>query len=522
MSNVELARHILQLCSARGIREFVLCAGARNAPFVALLSRCTNLHTYHFFEERAAAFFALGRVLNTERPVAVITTSGTAAAELLPATMEAFYQGLPLLLITADRPRTYRGSGAPQTVIQPGLFSHYITAQWDVEGELLAGLDWQLTGPAHINVCFDEPLLDREVRAWAAGGGEVLSGTSGASEASKGKMDPLPKANTRIEFPGKRALVVISSLPRQAFREQVVEAVRGWGLPVYAEGPSGLRGDPRLHGVELRGGEPRLAHGEWDSVIRIGGVPTLRLWRDLEKSPLPVLQFSHLPFSGRPSPSVVHPLSALAQVQMATVSAREFSQFLTQDSARWADLNQLLQEFPASEPAWVRRLSEFMAPSSRVFVGNSLPIREWDLAATRERPLAIWANRGVNGIDGLISTFLGLAVEGEENWCLLGDLSTLYDLAGPWPLRQLPINNLNLVVIHNGGGRIFNRLFQNPWFENEHELDFAPWAKLWNLDYVKLTKPDQLLAPAERPRVVEVRPDPEQTRGFWEHWERRK
>src|SRR6185312_16012112 len=116
MTNIVLARDILRELWSVGVREIVLCAGARNAPFVASLSGETSFCVHPFFEERSGAFFALGTILSTGRPVAVITTSGTAAAELLPAAIEADYQGLPLVLVTADRPRRYRGSGAPQTI----------------------------------------------------------------------------------------------------------------------------------------------------------------------------------------------------------------------------------------------------------------------------------------------------------------------------------------------------------------------------------------------------------------------
>jgi 2-succinyl-5-enolpyruvyl-6-hydroxy-3-cyclohexene-1-carboxylate synthase len=161
VTNLNLAKKILNSCSEYGVREVVICAGARNAPFVKLLSESSGLKlkVYSFFEERSAAFFALGRMQSQNLPVAIITTSGTAAAELLPACIEADYQRLPLVMITADRPKRYRGSGAPQAIVQPGLYSHYIGWSADVEGEWSGGIEGPRNRPVHLNVCFDEPLL---------------------------------------------------------------------------------------------------------------------------------------------------------------------------------------------------------------------------------------------------------------------------------------------------------------------------------------------------------------------------
>src|SRR5690242_10613859 len=122
--NVRLARRVVEELYARGVREFCVCAGARNAPLVKVLGAASELKKYRFFEERSAAFFALGRAKILGAPVAVVTTSGTAAAELLPAAIEAYYSGVSLVLVTADRPPEYRGSAAPQAIEQMGLYSH--------------------------------------------------------------------------------------------------------------------------------------------------------------------------------------------------------------------------------------------------------------------------------------------------------------------------------------------------------------------------------------------------------------
>src|SRR5688572_18085511 len=125
MTNLEVARDLIERLAARGIRDFCVCAGSRNAPLLAVLSRAVGAHLFSFVDERAAAFFALGRMRMTGTPVAVITTSGTAVAQLLPATIEAHYAALPLVLLTADRPSRFRGTGAPQAIEQQTIFGGY-------------------------------------------------------------------------------------------------------------------------------------------------------------------------------------------------------------------------------------------------------------------------------------------------------------------------------------------------------------------------------------------------------------
>ena len=159
--NEKLTLHILQQLAAQGVADFCVCAGARNAPFVTALAKQPHLHSYYWPEERSAAFFALGRIKASGRPVAVVTTSGTAAGELLPAAMEAHYCGLPLVLLTADRPRNYRGKGAPQSAEQVGLYGVYASHSVDIAKEEECQLEeWSRRGPLHLNVCLEEPLND--------------------------------------------------------------------------------------------------------------------------------------------------------------------------------------------------------------------------------------------------------------------------------------------------------------------------------------------------------------------------
>ncbi|HVS31057.1 MAG TPA: thiamine pyrophosphate-binding protein [Thermoanaerobaculia bacterium] len=150
MTNLERARRLVADLRGAGVRDFCVCAGSRNSPLLAVLGSARE-GLYSFIDERSAAFFALGRAKRDRQPVAVVTTSGTAVAELLPAAVEAFYSAVPLLLVTADRPARFRGTGAPQCIDQLGIFGLY--AETDLSS-------WSRTKPLHVNIEFDEPLID--------------------------------------------------------------------------------------------------------------------------------------------------------------------------------------------------------------------------------------------------------------------------------------------------------------------------------------------------------------------------
>lgn len=499
MKNVERAQIILSECLSWGVREVVLCAGARNAPFVRVLGGDSPFKVYSFFEERSAAFFALGRMQATGKPVAVITTSGTAAAELLPACIEADYQRLPLVLITADRPKRYRGTGAPQTIHQVGIFSRYVERTIDVEDEFFEA-DGEYTGqrPVHFNVCFDEPLIDGQPGEWK---------NAGAPKIEKSKVE-------EIQFTGmQRPLVLLGGLSSHE-SDFVLPFLKAWQRPIYAEAHSKLRGHPGLKDLTIRAGERALKELDYDGILRIGNVPTLRLWRDLENNKIPVLNFSNTPFSGMPRIREVYPLESLREFKFEKWDANEREG----DLALSEKCEFLFKEFPLSEPALVRWIGGQIPQTSRLFLGNSLPIREWDFASGFDTTRDVFANRGTNGIDGLISTFTGCADEKRDNWALLGDLSALYDLSGPWALRERPLKSWNLAIVNNSGGQIFNRIFRDPKFLNEHELRFEHWAKMWNLDYIRVDSPSHKLNSAKQ--VVEILPNAEQTDAFWNAWDK--
>lgn len=544
-ANQTLAVAVVGRLRACGVRTFCVCPGGRNAPLVEVLDEQVEKgsdsfsdpcpEVLSFFDERSAAFFALGRARRDGTPVAVVTTSGTAAAELLPAMVEAHYSGVPLLAVTADRPRAYRGSGAPQAIDQVNIFGTFARVFVDLEHPGDAWTWPAPDGPAHINVCFSDPLLAdwRSTTgvplcpdAVPPDPGTVLSARDAAAIHAFAIAE-FESFLARVRSP----LIIVGGLHQSGDREPVARFCQELGAPMLAEASSGIRSAPgaRL----LRSGDEVVQRGIeqhlFDSVIRIGEVPSFRIWRDLELSfRVPVLSVSRTPWRGLTHGTHLHvpagmplPLPADARRTISGAARLDgapaptmasIEALLAWDARVAAASDRLLASHPRSEPALVRRLSETIPAGSFVYLGNSLPIREWNQFATfADRRLSIGENRGANGIDGQVASFLGWARPGVENWAVIGDLTALYDLSAPWALRHLDGLRLRIVVINNGGGRIFKRMFRNERFQNRHAAGFEAWAAMWGTEY-HAALPSGEIGPAA---IIELRPDEDETEAFW-------
>ena len=511
--NRTLAAEILLALRAAGVRTVCVCPGGRNAPLVlAIEAARESFEVVSFYEERSAAFFALGRIKRDQAPAAVLTTSGTAAAELLPAMLEAACAGLPLIAVTADRPRRLRGTGAPQTINQLPLFAAAAAPVIDIDVPGQLDTLPPTRGPVHLNVCFDEPLVDGGVDS-------PTLGRAGHPAPAAAWMNSDEARCICEDFFGtvRHPLVLVSSLDPDEAR-----ALAPWlaslDCPLYLEAVSQLRSHRDLQEFSLHAGEQILLTPECraacDGVIRLGGVPTPRFWRECEN--WRVLHISPVNLPGLAAPAPVVPLEIFREISADFVPrGGRTAPLFARDRAAASELQTLLQAEPQSEAGLVRDLSEKVADNARLFLGNSLPIREWDLAAAREAEsdFAIFANRGVNGIDGLVSTALGLAGRDRPTTAVLGDLSALYDLAGLWPAAQLPGTDFTLAVINNAGGQIFERMFKHAAFLNSHRLRLRGWAEMFGWHYAEMRAPGDPLPPAS-PRLVEVLPDPASTSRF--------
>ncbi len=510
LSNQELALHVLENLITAGVVDFCICPGARNASFVTILDKNESLNTHSFYEERSAAFFAIGKSRAENKPVAVITTSGTAAGELLPAIMEAYYSGIPLVVVTADRPRRFRGTGAPQAAEQVGLFGPYVSYSEDLEGfDKSQLINWKQDFPAHLNVCFEDPF--RKV--------------SDLQEKEESHFETNEAILNNFFTSVSHPIVIVGTLLKEE-RASVVQFLLKLNCPLILEAISGIREDKKLMHLIIRKFDKLLdtAHQTGypiDGVLRIGGVPTCNFWRDLEalQSKIKVCSISRLPFKGLTFGLLIHTnLNAFFNsYEMLSDLKFKMEEWIKEDLKYQQKLNKILNLEKKSSPALIHRLSRLLPEKSHVYLGNSLPIREWDLSASFvDKGFEIQANRGLNGIDGQFSTFLGLCQEGANNFAILGDLTTLYDMAAPWILPQMSETLVTLFVINNGGGKIFSRMFQSECFQNCHNLSFEPFARMWDMDYEKWEEiPDNIdFGLVKKCRLIEIVPDNVATNRF--------
>lgn len=436
-------------------------------------------------------------------------TSGTAVGEILPAVMEAYYTCQPLLIISADRPTRFRGSGAPQACTQPGIFGIYAPFLEDISTQSTQLRSWDQRAPAHLNACFEEP--------------KDIPGKNLSKPQSVHTPSSLPLTDVGLDSFLRNVtypLIVVGEVAEED-RDSVEEFLLKLNAPIICEPPSGLNARTSLKPLQISRRTKILEHATHagypiDGVLRIGGVPTLRLWRDLENmgGKIPVLSLTRWPFSGLSFNQVAPiPLSAFLD---AFVLPKTFQrpEFLNKEKEYLHALQQLYELFPLAEQTLFHNLSANLKHKHTLYLGNSLPIRYWDqFGAYNQEEVPIAVNRGLNGIDGQLSTALGFADDAQENWIVLGDLTTLYDLTAPWFLKQLKGLNMQLVVVNNSGGQIFSEMYKNPAFQNQHNIQFKSFAEMWNLQY-ELWKSIPLTLTSDKSRIIELVPDSQQTKAF--------
>tara|TARA_B100000749_G_scaffold280223_1_gene275308 strand:- start:15745 stop:17322 length:1578 start_codon:yes stop_codon:yes gene_type:complete len=516
-SNMTRTKALIEQMALQGVKEWVVCPGSRNATFIKSLARCQSLDIHYHFEERSAGYFAIGRILQSDRPVAVVTTSGTAVANLFPAVIEAHHQELPLVVVSADRPESYRGSGAPQSMNQIQIFGEYAgeTIEW---GEAVQDLKLNLRHPNHVNVCFAEPLVDGEPEVSQIGPVKDFHLSQQVDDSARAEKD--------LGHLGSKPLIILSAvLPK--YREALMELLRETQLPIYIECGSQLKPLEAEWGHALQSGEFALRHlyevGFFDSIVRIGGVPTVRFWRDLEDLQLPVVHFSSTQFKGLSYETALYSLPTIFEAgptyALKTWKHPDAELIKKQDCALYELKQKAINDKPNSELAllqnWLRLLS---GSKNQVYVGNSLPIRELDLLDWNRVSVdtSIFTQRGMNGIDGSVSLGAGLAVPSKNTWCVLGDLTTLYDLSGFWSIKQRPELPLNYVVINNGGGKIFSRIYDDPNFENRHGLMFESLAQMWGLTYCLVRSLEDFKNLSGTQNLIEICPDNRQSKELWQ------
>ena len=512
-----------------GIDYFCVSPGSRSAPLAMAVASNAKTHSCVHFDERGAAFHALGYSRATRKPAVLICTSGTAVANYLPAVIEASAGLIPLILLTADRPPELHGVGANQTIEQVGLFSSFVRWSFNlpcpdnaISPEMpLTTIDhavYQATrvpaGPVHLNCMFREPLAPTEtgedLRGYLSSLGGWLDSTKPYTTYERCErtvdtpaIDGISKAIEGVTA----GVIILGHLPKASNRMAALALAERLQWPVFADTMSGARlGAAKTEVIPFFNLALTSDHVKQtlrpDTILHIGGrIVSKRLMQWLEECPLKsYVQIIDNPNRIDPIHRVTHRVETDIETFCLALSGRidkgTRNDYLSLWSRTSDVINDLLQR-PISESDVLveadiaRLLSTEISPDTALFLASSMPIRDMDIFAATDGPcVPVAANRGASGIDGTVASAAGYAVGiGRPVTLLIGDLALLHDLNS---LAMLPncAHPVMVVVINNNGGGIFDHLpisqfgeLYEKFFVSPHGLKFEFAARQFGLDY---------------------------------------
>lgn len=546
--SVAFARVLVDELVRCGLTDAVLAPGSRSAALAMALHADERVRLHVRVDERSASFLALGLAKASGRPVAVLCTSGTAAANFHPAVLEAHEARVPLLVLTADRPPELRGTGANQTIDQIKLYGQAV--RWFCEvgvPEARAGMVayWRATacrawaeaagspaGPVHLNLAFREPLTPE---ADEEGFGEPLDGRAGGAPwvaLTEGRAVPDDAALRTLATElarAERGVLVAGDGPDASALAAIAERL-GW--PVLAEPGSGARRGPNAIGTAalltqdaafaeanrpdlvLRSGRPQLSR---PVAALVGRQVARQILVDPDAAWLdPGREVSHMVRAD--ASALVCALLPLLPQRLEQGPAGEWLESWRDADARArAAVDALLDAGELSEPRVARDVAAALPPGATLVVGSSMPIRDLDQVMAPRGDVRVLANRGASGIDGFVSTAVGVALASDgPTVALCGDLSFLHDVNGLLGADA----DLTIVVVNNDGGGIFSFLPQarhpdgfERLFGTPHGADLAGVANAYGAAHRLIQQPGELtdaIADAGATsgvRVLEVRTD---------------
>lgn len=528
---------------AAGVTDAVISPGSRSTP-LALSARAVGMRVTVQLDERVAAFHALGQGRATGVASVLICTSGTAGANYLPAVIEANHSEVPMIVCTADRPPELRQWGAGQTIDQVHLYGtnvrwfHEVPVSGDVGSEHARSLALRAVsvaahdrGPVHLNWPFREPL---EPLA------ELQPPTTTLDPPVSRVSEPSRQLHELAVRHSCGLLVVGPADLGPGPANEILEFALRHGWPVVADSASGLRSHG--HGSRtalITTGELLFASDAFTAslprceiVVRVGPAPTskaYRLWLERERPPTLVLVAPSVDWAD-PTGSVTHVVPGPLAGVFSTDDAPRAEPRRTEWTEQWEEAEAIAARAAAgvldlaspdpSELTWTASLVEHVAAEgpANLVVSNSMPVRDVDVAMRKAPDLRVIANRGANGIDGVIATAAGVAQTTEiPTWVLVGDIAAVHDLGGLAAVARLGLTNLTVFVIDNDEGGIFSFLpvakvvdadAFTQLFATHHGTDITAVGAALGFDVFEPAVPEDLadLKPAvDAPRLVLVR-----------------
>lgn len=554
---LELTHYVRSLLSGlkdHGVKHVVISPGSRSTPLAyGVVSDEDFTHSIQI-DERSAAFFALGLAKALEEPVALICTSGSAAANYFPAIVEAYYARIPLVVLTADRPHELRQVGAPQTIDQVKLYGEHV--KWFFDFPLADGYEttgpfvYQQAsrgihsamahprGPVHLNVPFREPLMIDFTYPIPPKAHKPVVGVT--SQFDQQTVKRLSELINRTEKG-----IVIAGEFLVSEKEQIEAFLTQLGWPVLADPLSNLRStqNPELHSLLIENYDAILKNENLyaslapDTVLRIGAQPVSKFLGVFLKESKPsqfIVVDEHPNFRDALGLSTEY-----LNVLPSSLGVLQIDKNDHDTLTLWNELNQLARdevkdfiEKEHEEGAYVGTLIQALPNDSILFASSSMPIRDVDTfySATKKNQV-IYANRGTNGIDGVLSTALGVQKALQQHvYLLIGDLAMLHDANGLLLSRYQDFD-ATIVVINNDGGGIFSYLPQSKeevYFEKlfgtSTGLTFDKLAEMYKLSYTSVNSKEQLSSLVSSPekglRILEVttnrQTNTERHRALWQ------
>lgn len=523
--NLALADHFVGELAACGLDAVCIAPGSRSTPLTLAFARHPTIKHYLHLDERSAAFFALGLAMATEKPVAVVCTSGTAAAEFFPAMIEARQAGVPLLVLTTDRPHELRYSGANQTVDQVKLYGDQVLWSFDmalpeaspptdatrsvatVAARAYAIANGLVKGPVHLNFPFRKPLEPTTTPL-----PPVTPKTRAAAQISQGTLQPTAnqlESLAELLHHHERGLIICGPERRNPrFADAVTALATATGYPILADPLANLRyGSAAATGMILGGYETYLQRaselttqfgGAPDLIIRFGAVPTSK-WLNSYIESAPPQQLFHVRENGIWADDM-HLVTDFLQVDPVSL-CEQLTPQVTRGRSSWTEQWLMLEQKASAavadyfdqtpfDAAFVAATVAAMPAGARLMIGNSLPVRHLDqYGFPHSCPFTVYGNRGASGIDGVTSTALGIAAAESAPLVLItGDITFYHDMNGLLALRQHNLRNVTIVLLNNDGGSIFRRLpvakfdpHFTELFLTPHGLEFSHAATLYGV-----------------------------------------
>jgi 2-succinyl-5-enolpyruvyl-6-hydroxy-3-cyclohexene-1-carboxylate synthase len=519
-----------------GMRHACVSPGSRSTPLALALARHPGVEVHVHLDERASAFFALGIAKATGMPVAVACTSGTAAANFFPAVVEASQARVPLVVLTADRPPRLRGTGANQTIDQVDLFGKYVrlfvdapvpaedddATNWrDIGLHAVAAALGATRGPVHVNLPFEEPLTPEDVSTLATSV-EIIARATRTEQVRRADLNRADR-----ELATEHGVIVIGSMPEPPMSVLALGHHLGW--PILAEPISRARVPGVLTaGQALLSSEAFMRAMSPDVVLQVGATPTTRASQRLalDVRQLVVVDDHH------PDPDP-EGRSWRLEIDPKVFARAILDRFDPRPTNAWAEgwfladglarrtIDDLYDSWNEPYEGRVARdLAAAIPDGATLVVGSSMPIRDLDYSMAPRDGLRVLANRGASGIDGFVSTVLGVAASGAPTYALCGDLTLLHDAGSLLWSAQRGLDAV-FVVPNNGGGAVFSFLPQRALPEHEelfttpHGLDLAVLSAAAGAGHTRITRADELIPAVERAaaaggvHVVEVPSDRE-------------